>query len=101
MITNAKNLQDTLDRNDPLVGARLVEFREKAGLSIQDMVDRTGLSRSGIEKMERDPDCSPTVRSIEGYVQACGRTLGEFFKPWTRVKRTREPRSRELAGARR
>src|SRR5437016_7854877 len=93
MKNDSRKLQQTIDEVGPQIGERLVEFRERAGLSIQDLIDRTGLSRSGIEKMERSAkrhrgtaQSNPTVGSVELYVKACGRTLSEFFKPWTRAR---------------
>ena len=90
MTNTSRKLQQTIDEFGPLIGERLVEFRRRAGLSVQEIIDRTGLSRSGIEKMESDKS-NPTVGSVELYMKACGRTLSEFFKPWTRA------RERELA----
>ena len=60
------------------IGPRLAQFREEAGLSVQAIINRTGFSRSGIEKMEQ-PDSNPTVKTLELYLRACGKTLGELF----------------------
>ncbi len=81
MKTDAKNLQRAIELSRPKVAARLVEFRERAGLSVQAVVDATGLSRSGIDKIE-DGRASPSVRTVELYVTACRSTLAEFFEPW-------------------
>ena len=84
MKTDAKNLQQRIDAARDQVAARLVEFREAAGVSIQEMVNATGLSRAGIDKMEgrrgERRQSSPTVRSIGLHVAVCGRTLAEFFE---------------------
>lgn len=84
MKTSAKNLQETIDESRQQVAARLVALREQAGVSVQHIVDETGLSRSGIDKMESGRS-NPTVHSVGVYARACGRTLAEFFEPWTDV----------------
>jgi len=62
------------------VRRRLIDFRKGAGLSVADIIAKTRLSRAGIEKMEK-PDANPTIDSLAQYVEACGKTLGEFFEP--------------------
>jgi transcriptional regulator with XRE-family HTH domain len=61
------------------IGPRLKQYREAAGLSVNEIADAIGYSRSGIEKMERG-DANPTALSLFLYLRACGRTLGELFR---------------------
>lgn len=61
-----------------VVGPTLASYRKAVNLSVQQVADKTGYSRSGIIKMER-PEANPTVKSLQLYLRACGRTLGELF----------------------
>lgn len=78
----ANTLQQAISASGPQVAARLVEFRVGSGLSVSGVAGKTGLSRTGIIKIE-EGRASPTVRTVESYVIACGRSLSEFFKPFT------------------
>ena len=73
-------------------GARLLKFRLAAKLGIVDMVERTGISRSGLQKMESTTS-NPAIKSLFLYLTACDKTLGDFFEDW-------EPRDPKLNSTR-
>lgn len=81
MKTDAEQFEEILSRSVTQVAARLADFRQQAGLSIQQIVDATDLSRSGIVKIE-DGRASPSVRTVQLYLIACHRSLAEFFEPF-------------------
>ena len=56
---------------DQTFGARLKQLREQAGLSQQDLADRTGMNRFGVSKLERDKYVPSWV-----IVQKIARALG-------------------------
>lgn len=49
--------------------------RELRGLSLADIGDRTGLSKSAISKLENSEDANPTVSTLTKYADALGMTL--------------------------
>lgn len=59
---------------------RLICFRNAAGLDVHAIAKETKLSLGGVKKIE-SPHSNPTVESLDLYVKACGKTLGEFFEP--------------------
>ena len=50
--------------------------RKLRGLSLADIGDRTGLSKSAISKLENDEHANPTVNTLSKYADALGMTLG-------------------------
>jgi len=50
--------------------------RELRGLSLADIGERTGLSKSAISKLENNDDANPTVNTLSKYADALGMTLG-------------------------
>jgi DNA-binding XRE family transcriptional regulator len=50
--------------------------RELRGLSLADIGDRTGLSKSAISRLENNEDANPTVNTLSKYAEALGMTLG-------------------------
>ena len=50
--------------------------RELRGLSLADIGERTGLSKSAISKLETNQDANPTVNTLTKYADALGMTLG-------------------------
>ena len=49
--------------------------RELRGLSLADISDRTGLSKSAVSKLENNEDANPTVNTLSRYADALGMTL--------------------------
>ena len=50
--------------------------REIRGLSLADIGDRTGLSKSAISKLENKEEANPTVNTLTKYADALGMNLG-------------------------
>jgi transcriptional regulator with XRE-family HTH domain len=50
--------------------------RELRGLSLADIGENTGLSKSAISKLENNEDANPTVKTLSKYADALGMTLG-------------------------
>jgi len=50
--------------------------RELRGLSLADVSERTGLSKSAISKLENNEDANPTINTLTKYADALGMTLG-------------------------
>lgn len=49
--------------------------RELRGLSLADVGEKTGLSKSAISKLENNKDANPTVNTLSRYAEALGMTL--------------------------
>ncbi len=68
-----------------LIGTRVQELRQAAGLSQEKLAERAGLHRNYIGRVERgQPEVS--VRAIERIALALNLSLAEFFKPFGRSK---------------
>ena len=50
--------------------------REMRGLSLGDIGERTGLSKSAISKLENNDNANPTVNTLAKYADALGMTIG-------------------------
>ena len=50
--------------------------RELRGLSLADIGERTGLSKSAISKLENNEDANPTINTLTKYADALGMVLG-------------------------
>ncbi|TCO62955.1 helix-turn-helix domain-containing protein [Actinocrispum wychmicini] len=59
----------------PFSGARLREWRERAGLTQQDLAGKCGLSRFQISRWETG-EAKPAVRALEPLVRGLGTALG-------------------------
>lgn len=57
------------------VMAVLREERVRQGLSFADMRERTGIERSTLCRIERDPAANPTVATLARIAEALGKTL--------------------------
>jgi transcriptional regulator with XRE-family HTH domain len=49
--------------------------RERQGLSLTDLAERTGLDRATISKLETGKIANPTVGTLKKYAKALGKTL--------------------------
>ena len=49
--------------------------RELRGLSLSDIEEKTGISKSAISKLENNDDANPTVSTLSRYAEALGMTL--------------------------
>lgn len=59
----------------PFSGARLREWRERAGLTQQKLAEKCGLSRFQISRWETG-EARPDVRALEPLVRGLGTALG-------------------------
>lgn len=74
---------DTYRRGYPPVGdpelvaalAGLRRERERQGLSLTDMAERTGIDRATISKLETGKLANPTIGTLRTYARALGRRL--------------------------
>jgi hypothetical protein len=55
--------------------AALKALREEQGLSISDMVDRTGMDRAMISRLENGQMDNPTVATLTRYAKALGKRV--------------------------
>jgi DNA-binding XRE family transcriptional regulator len=51
---------------------RLREVRERMGLSLTDLSERTGLTRAAISRLEDDWNLNPTLETLYRYTEALG-----------------------------
>lgn len=87
-----------IEQEQPEVGSRIRELRERARLSQRTLADRSGLSANAISRIERG-ESSPTVASLHRLATALGVPITEFFQahaesPTIVVRRNRRPRTR-------
>jgi transcriptional regulator with XRE-family HTH domain len=57
------------------VVTRLKQKRERRGLSLADMLRRTGMSREALSRLENQLAPNPTVRTLARYAAALGLKL--------------------------
>ncbi len=55
--------------------AGLRQERERQGLSLSDMAERTGIDRATISKLETGKLANPTLSTLRNYARALGRRL--------------------------
>ena len=53
----------------------LKQERIAQGLSLADMRDRTGMSRSAVSRLENDDAANPTIETLSRYAEALGKEL--------------------------
>ncbi len=49
--------------------------RERQGLSLADINERTGIDRAALSRLENNEDANPTLATLERYAEAVGRQL--------------------------
>jgi len=54
--------------------------RERQGLSLTDIAERTGIDRATISKLERGKIANPTIGTLRTYAKALGRRLAWTLK---------------------
>ncbi|MDB5384463.1 MAG: family transcriptional regulator [Planctomycetaceae bacterium] len=59
---------------DQVIGLLKAE-RELRGMSLADLGEKTGLSKSAISKLETNPDANPTVNTLARYADALDMSL--------------------------
>ena len=56
--------------------AALKKHRERQGLSLTDVADRSGMDRSAVSRLENGVYLNPTVDTLYRYAQAVGADIG-------------------------
>lgn len=49
--------------------------RERQGLSLADINERTGIDRAALSRLENNEDANPTLATLERYAEAVGRQM--------------------------
>src|SRR5919197_1026642 len=73
------------------IGARLREERERQGISLREIADRIGVSKSLISQIERDK-VTPSVGTLWALVTQLGLTMGDVFPTGPQAPRPAPPR---------
>ncbi len=55
--------------------AALRAERERQGLSLADINERTGIDRAALSRLENNEDANPTIATLERYAEAVGRQM--------------------------
>ncbi len=55
--------------------AALRAERERQGLSLADIQERTGIDRAALSRLENNEDANPTLATLERYAEAIGRQM--------------------------
>ena len=55
--------------------AALRAERERQGLSLADIQDRTGIDRAALSRLENNEEANPTLSTLERYAEAIGRQM--------------------------
>lgn len=63
---------------EKVLGTRLMQLRERQGVSLRELSRRAGLSASSLSAVEKGRS-SPTLATLQRILQALGTGIGEFF----------------------
>lgn len=55
--------------------AALRAERERQGLSLSDINERTGIDRAALSRLENNEDANPTLTTLERYAEALGKQV--------------------------
>ena len=55
--------------------AALRAERERQGLSLADINERTGIDRAALSRLENNEDANPTLHTLERYAEAVGKQM--------------------------
>lgn len=55
--------------------AALRAERERQGLSLADINERTGIDRAALSRLENNEDANPTLATLERYAEAVGKQM--------------------------
>jgi transcriptional regulator with XRE-family HTH domain len=82
------------------LGARLRHARESSRLSLEEVAQRSGVTKSFVSRVERDLT-SPSIASLVGICDAVGLSLADLFQmpQTTLVRRSDRPRVADLPKA--
>ncbi len=59
--------------------AALRAERERQGLSLGDINERTGIDRAALSRLENNEDANPTLTTLERYANAIGKQMVVFL----------------------
>ena len=62
----------------PSIASRLRTLRESAGLSIQQLAERAGISRQAVQHLETGKRTNPAIDTVRKLAKALGKSLAEF-----------------------
>ena len=71
-------MMETVDDVDTAIGLRLKALRSSHGLTLEELADRSGVSRAMISRIER-AEASPTAALLARLSEALGLSLSAFF----------------------
>jgi DNA-binding phage protein len=74
LVTRHQERTAALDELDELL-KQLKAAREAKGLSLADVMERTGMDRSALSKLETGQRANPTVDTLVRYAEAVGKRL--------------------------
>lgn len=60
------------------IGKLITQYRKEAGLTIDELAERSGISKSTINKIISGASKAPTLESIRALASAMGKTLNDF-----------------------
>ena len=60
------------------IGKLITQYRKEAGLTIDELAERSGISKSTINKIISGVSKAPTLESIRALAKAMGKTLNDF-----------------------
>jgi transcriptional regulator with XRE-family HTH domain len=73
-----------------LLGKQIAHFRRRAGLTQEELAEKTGYSVDFIGLVERGIN-APTVKRLEDIADVLGIQIWQFFKPFNRRQNAAEP----------
>jgi transcriptional regulator with XRE-family HTH domain len=76
MSTSSKGIQDMIEES---LGESLRALRERQGVSLRVLAEKTDFSASFLSQIENG-QCSPSISSMERIAKALGVTLWQFFR---------------------
>ena len=65
--------------DEPAYVARYRAERERQGLSLADINERTGIDRAALSRLENNEDANPTLTTLERYAEAVGKQMVVFL----------------------
>jgi len=60
------------------IGKLITKYRKEAGLTLDELADKSGISKSTINKIISGASKAPTLESIRALAKAMGKTLNDF-----------------------
>lgn len=80
MAARARRVAQTSKKSSVVLGGRLRASRQSRALTLDQVADATGLTKSFLSRLERD-EVSPSVASLVTVCEVLGISVGELFEP--------------------